>query len=105
MEEKTKHFKNRDALQSIFEKTFESLNQNLPYGIVRGNRKNITPIVLYEAISVGVADALHQKAMINKKSLISLLDDEELTWLTTGATNSKSKLTQRINFVSQKVRA
>ena len=103
MEEKTKHFKNKEELQQIFERTFESLNQNLPDGIVRGNRKNITPIVLYEAISVGVADALHQNTIINKQALINLLDNEELTKLTTGATNSKSKLIQRIDFVSQNV--
>lgn len=103
MEAKTKHFKNKTALKSIFEQTFQVLNQNLPQGIVRGQRVNITPIVLYEAISVGTADALKQKIKINKKSLINLLNDAELTSLTTGATNSKSKLFQRIDFVSQRV--
>lgn len=103
MEEKTKHFKNRAELLFIFEKTFEALNQNLPKGIVRGNRINITPIVLYEAVSVGAADAIIQKTKINKQSLIKILDNEELTKLTTGATNSKSKLLQRINFVSQRI--
>ncbi len=104
MEEKTKHFKNKTELLSIFEKTFHSLNQNLPNGIVRGNRKNITPIVLFEAISVGVADALIQNTRIHKKSLIELLDNTELTKLTTGATNSKSKTIQRIDFVSQNIK-
>lgn len=103
MEEKTKHFKNKTELQSIFEQTFEALNQNLPQGIVRGTRINITPIVLYEAISVGTADALIQKIEIDKDSLIKLLDNEELTSLTTGATNSKSKLLQRIDFVRQRI--
>jgi len=101
MDEKTKHFKNKSELLEIFTTTFDFLNKNLPEGIVRGNRKNITPIVLYEAISVGVADALKNGNKIIKKSLIQLLDNDELTKLTTGATNSKSKLIQRINFVSK----
>ena len=103
MEEKTKIFKNKAELQSIFERTFELLNQQLPDGIVRGNRINITPIVLYEAISVGIADAINQKLEIKPKSLINLLDNQELTRLTTGATNSRSKLLQRINFVTENV--
>lgn len=103
MEEKTKHFRNKQELKDIFTKTFERLNQNLPEGIVRGNRKSITPIVLFEAISVGTADAILQNLNINQQSLISLLDNEELNRLTTGATNSKSKLIQRINFVSQNI--
>lgn len=101
MEEKTKHFKNKIELLEIFERTFEFLKNNLPEGIVRGNRKNITPIVLYEAISVGVADALKKGDNIIVASLIQILDNEELARLTTGATNSKSKLIQRINFVSE----
>jgi len=103
MEEKTMHFKNKKELQNIFEKTFECLNQNLPDGIVRGNRKNITPIVLYEAISVGTANAIRKNTNINKKHLISMLNNEKLKMLTTGATNSKNKLIQRINFVSQNI--
>lgn len=103
MEEKTKYFKNKAQLKSIFEKTFDVLNKNLPQGIVRGNRKNITPIVLYEAISVGMADAIKKNVKINKRSLINLLNDDQLTNLTTGATNSKSKLLQRIDYVSNKV--
>ena len=103
MEEKTKHFKNKSELKFIFEKTFMMLNNTLPEGIVRGNRKNITPLVLYEAISVGVADAINQGIKIKASSLCKLLDNEELTKLTTGATNSRNKLVQRIEFVRKNI--
>ena len=35
-------------------------------GIVRGTRKNITPIILYEAISVGTAIALGETTQLNQ---------------------------------------
>lgn len=101
MEEKTKLFKNKNELKSIFDNTFKTLNELLPEGIVRGNRKNITPLILYEAISIGVADALNENLNVGN-DLLQLLDDDELKKLTTGATNSKSKLTQRINYVKEK---
>jgi uncharacterized protein with ParB-like and HNH nuclease domain len=103
MAEKTASFKNKVELKSIFQKTFLKLKELLPDGIVRGNRKNITPIVLYEAIAVGVADALKNHSNINRKNLKAVLDDKQLAKLTTGATNSRSKLTQRIDFVKNKV--
>jgi uncharacterized protein with ParB-like and HNH nuclease domain len=99
MKKKTKSFVDEQNLRTLFENTFTCLDANLPEGIVRGNRKNVTPLVLYEAISVGVADALQQVANINGQTLVSLLDNEDLRILTTGATNSKNKLLQRISLV------
>ncbi|WP_294297442.1 DUF262 domain-containing protein [uncultured Chryseobacterium sp.] len=104
MESKTKIFKNKRELKQLFEKTFKVLNEYLPNGIVRGNRKNITPLVLFEAISVGTADALKENFNINKRKLITVLDDETLKNLTTGATNSKHKLNQRIDFVKLNIK-
>jgi hypothetical protein len=77
----------------------------LPNGIVRGNRINITPIVLYEAIAVGVADLINTNVNIDGAILNHLLNDQELIKLTTGATNSKAKLLQRINYVKQRLSA
>lgn len=99
MERKTKSFKNRKKLEKIFEDTFKILSSNLPDGIVRGTRKNITPIVLYEAISVGTAVALDSGKRINPKKLGILLNDKQLKKYTTGATNSKKMLNQRIDLV------
>jgi uncharacterized protein with ParB-like and HNH nuclease domain len=105
MAEKTIAFKNKLEFKKLFEKTFRTLNQLLPQGIVRGNRKNITPLVLYEAIAIGVADALNEGTQIKAKKLQELLDNEELNKLTTGATNSRGKLNQRIDYVKEKLKS
>jgi len=103
MQKKTTSFKNKSTLENLFIKTFHTLSQLLPEGIVRGNRKNITPLVLYEAISIGAADTLNDGGNISKKSLESLLNDPQLTMLTTGATNSRNKVIERINYVKKKL--
>ena len=91
----------KDLYLEIFENTFYTLSSLLEEGIVRGNRKTITPVVLYEAISVGVAVHLKNSSIqINKFKLNSLLNDSELKAYTTGATNSRSKLIKRIEYVS-----
>lgn len=103
MEKKTNSFKNKKDLKSLFEETFKTLNSILPNGIVRGNRTNITPIVLYEAISVGVADALISKSKIDNAKLVEILNDRELNRLTTGATNSRRKVLDRIKYVKDNI--
>ena len=99
MAQKTEKFKNKKTLKS----TFTLLEAILPDGIVRSNRKNTTPLILFEAIAIGVADALDAKKAINPRKLKSLLDDKTLGALTTGATNSKKKLLQRIQYVKDHI--
>lgn len=101
MEKKTKRFPNKSSLRTLFEETFDLIRDFLPQGIVRGNRVNITPLVLFEAISIGVADLINenQKDSIIATRLQELLNNEELRKLTTGATNSRVKLIERIDFV------
>lgn len=99
MGKKTKTFKNKVQLTNIFKKTFDYLSEALPDGIVRGNRKNITPLVLFEAISVGTALALEKKNQVSHEIVNSLLDDKEVKKFTTGATNSKKMVLARINIV------
>lgn len=100
MESKTESFKNRGELTTVFSRTFRILRELLPEGIVRGQRRNITPLILFEAISIGVADALANGIEVNGERLKDLLEDSELNRLTTGATNSRTKLHQRIDFVA-----
>lgn len=100
MAEKTMKFKDEGQLKTLFDKTFALLASHLPHGIVRGNRKNISPLVLYEAISVGTADAITSTKQLHPERLAGLLDDEHLKVLTTGATNSRNKLLDRIDYVS-----
>lgn len=101
MERKTSSFKNEKGLKAIFESTFRILNSSLPDGIVRSTRKNTTPIVLYEAISVGTALALAEKKTVSPAKLKALLDSPKLKKLTTGATNSRKMLAERLALVRE----
>ena len=92
-------------LEEIFEKTFTFISSNLPDGIVRSSRINTTPLVLYEAISVGVADLIFDDIKLSKSKLKKVLDDEALKEFTTGATNSRRRLNDRIEYVKDNVRA
>ncbi|MGU0748469.1 DUF262 domain-containing protein [Pseudomonas aeruginosa] len=84
--------------ERIFKKTFEFIAEELPKGIVRGNR-GVTPVNLYEAIATGCALAIKSGKKIKRGVLIGLLDDQELRVHTTGATNSKKAVTSRIEIV------
>ncbi|AVH15804.1 DUF262 domain-containing protein [Enterobacter sp. SGAir0187] len=102
MEKKTKSFVNENDLRDIFQRTFSQIRQALPNGIVRMNRLNSTPLVLFEAIAVGVADILSAGNQVDVNELNILLEDATLKDLTTGATNSLPKLNGRIDLVSQR---
>ncbi len=101
MKKKTKTFTNKTALRELFAQTFRIVDTLLPNGIVRGNRTNITPLILFEAITIGVADTIAQDnvGLITTEKLQHLLNNVELKKFTTGATNSKAKLNERINYV------
>lgn len=103
MEQRDKEFTSSDKrrLTNLFESTFNYLSENLENGIVRGNRINSTPLVLYEAISVGVADLIDEDRAISADRLAIALDNEDLKKLTTGATNSKTRLNGRIDLVKE----
>lgn len=103
MESKSKSFNNEPALREIFDRTFQTLRQSLPQGVVRASRPNSTPLVLFEAVSVGVADALLAGHQIDAQKLLAVMESEELKAVTTGATNSLPKLNARINLVSAAV--
>ncbi len=86
--------------KSTFKKTFSFLAKELPSGIIRGNR-SITPINLFEAVSVGVG-LCYRKRKIPKVGRIHVaVNSEELRTLTTGATNSKRRVQERIEHVLQ----
>ena len=98
MEKKTKKFTNEKELDKLFKSTFKVLNNHLEKGIVRGGRK-ATPQVLYEAVAIGVADKIKSQETIDYVALQNVLDDKKLKKLTTGATNSRIRLKQRIDYV------
>lgn len=81
----------------IFEETFKQLRVALPGGIKRGNRQ-ITPINLFEAISIGAADAINASKDVAGSNVATWINDKELTVLTSGATNSRKRLKDRISY-------
>lgn len=103
MEDKTKAFKNKKALSKLFDETMDVLSNALPNGVVRSERKNTTPLLLFEAVSVGVADTISAKNKINEDALRTVLDDQELKSVTSGGTNSKPKLLRRIEIVREAI--
>ena len=88
---------NYKKYKKLFEDTFNALSNELPDGIKRGNRTN-TPINLFEAISVGAADAINGGISIQGKNVKTWINDKELTNLTSGATNSRKRLYNRIEY-------
>ncbi|MDI9769547.1 DUF262 domain-containing protein [Pantoea dispersa] len=83
--------------RKIFETTFEQLKDALPFGIKRGSRQ-LTPINLFEAISIGAADAIISGKNVAASNVATWIDDKELTALTSGATNSRKRLVDRIKY-------
>ncbi len=92
-------------MRDLFNDTLQILSANLPDGIVRANRPNSTPLILFEAVAVGVADILSVGESVDPDKLVDILDDQELKRLTTGATNSLPKLRGRIQYVAEHVLA
>jgi len=84
--------------RTVFAKTFELLHQSLPFGISR-KTKGVTPLNLFEAISVGTALAIQTNQPLSLKRLPKLLDNPQLKGLTAGGTNNRKMVTGRIEFV------
>ena len=88
---------------ALFETTFKFLAKELPNGIVRGLRNSITPVNLFEAISVGTALAFDSTANPKKNVLKKLLNDDGLKQLTSAGTNSRRMVVGRIEYVRDKL--
>jgi hypothetical protein len=86
------------ARMSLFKKTMTALDAAFPSGLTRG-QSSTTSAVLFEAISVGVAEALKLNGKVSSGRLTALAADPKLRKLTTGATNSRKMLTSRIEYV------
>lgn len=102
MEEANKHFDyTRGELDFI--QTFKFLSEKLTAGIHRNNR-NQTPIVLFEAVTVGTALALREKPNLSfNGDFEEFIGNNELKTLTTGATNSRPRIAERIDYVRRNI--
>ena len=87
--------------ERLFADVFELLAKALPRGIVRGNR-SLTPINLYEAVAAGAALAYRESGKLNVGGIQKWLVSPELEEYTTGATNSKKRVRDRIEYCHDK---
>lgn len=89
---------------NLFKSAMNTLARAFPDGITRG-QASTTSAILYEALAVGVADALADGVTIRIAKLVALVSDAKLRRLTTGATNSRSMLINRIAYVKNQLSA
>ncbi len=86
------------ADEARFIETFQQLAKVLPHGLVRKVGRKITPINLYEAVAVGAALALQKKKKLASYGISTWLSSGELRSLTTGATNNRKTVIDRVEF-------
>ena len=84
------------ANEQIFRKTVELLHKALPEGITRG--RQITPIALFEGVSVGAGLAIKKAGMLKTAGVRAWISSKELTEFTTGATNDRKRVFGRIEY-------
>ena len=93
---------NLDELEGIFRKVFTQMRR-LEHGIVKKANGNNTSTILWEAVTVGAAEAIRSgKEEINILGFYDWVNDRDFNKLVTGATNSKPKVEQRIEFAKRK---
>lgn len=96
----------RDASESFstavrvreFDDVINQLAAVFPDGILRPNRKGRTSLVLFEGVAVGAALAIRNQGHLQTQGLAQWMGSDELRSYTTGATNDKSAVKNRIEF-------
>lgn len=93
---------NLDEMEDIFKKVFTQLRR-LDHGIVKTVNGNNTSTILWEAVTVGAAEAIRSgKEEIYLNDFYEWVRNPEFNKLVTGATNSKPKVEQRIEYAKEK---
>jgi len=82
--------------KSIFSDTFHYLAEAFPDGIK--SRKGMTPVNLFEGIAAGAALALRERPDLSIPQTTDWVHSDDLRRLTTGATNSRPRVTGRIEY-------
>ena len=86
-----------EELVKLFKETFSFLAEELNKGIVR--RVAVTPIALYEAVSVGTALAIQMHGAAKAGVVTTLLRDSTLQGYTGAGSNTRRMVTGRIELV------
>ncbi|MFY1801556.1 MULTISPECIES: DUF262 domain-containing protein [Lactobacillus] len=91
------------SYEEEFIKTFKFIDENYPQNIFK-NKRNQTPRVRFEAISVGTNLALktNPNLSVTKKQILDLVENKKFQRLTTSdGSNSKIKVKERIEYVKK----
>ena len=104
LEETQKKFNDKcgKEMRKEFEIVLNFVEKYFPYGFKRGPKDTLTPRVRFEAVAVGVALALRENNHLvpDKASIEAWLDSSDFKkHITSDASNSRSKLIGRIEFV------
>jgi hypothetical protein len=81
-----------------FEHVMNQLAAAFPNGIMRPNRKGRTSLVLFEGVAVGAALALRTRDNLVVQGLDDWMASDDLRNYTTGATNDKRAVRNRVEF-------
>lgn len=93
-----------DEMVEIFKKTMHFAKDNFPFGFRKSKGAKTTPRVRFEALAVGTALALKEKPNLQPEDISDWLFSEEFKILTTGdASNSKTRVASRIEYVRDKL--
>lgn len=101
MKARTKTFDDqaKEVLKTKFETMLNFVDQHFPYGFRKNETAKSTPRVRFEAISIGVSNALSEVPNL-RVSNVSWIDSEKFKLVTrSDAANNKSNLEGRIGYV------
>ncbi len=91
------------ATQHMSYYVVHNITIRLPHGIVKAAGKKSTSVVLFEAVAVGAAETILKGTHdLNIEAFYDWVSDPEFSRLITGATNSKPKFLNRIQFCFDK---
>jgi hypothetical protein len=96
----------KQRMKSEFEMMLKFVDKHFPDGFAKSPTSKITPRVRFEAISIGVNLALRKQADLVPSKVQTWLDSDEFKVHTTShATNSRTKLKGRVEFVRDQLLA
>ncbi len=85
----------------LFCKVFEELDK-LEFGISKKRKRNITSVILFEAVAVGAAEVIKDGGVLNIETFYEWVSNKDFNSLVTGATNTKSRVISRIDYCKSK---
>jgi len=90
---------NHEDMQTEFESMLSFIEKYFPDGFRKDKKHTIIPRVRFEALSVGVALALREKFDLEPSSMEWLESPEFKEYTTSDASNSRTKVIRRIEYV------